>query len=504
MWTVALSAAVLSFGVGAAAAQDTRVVTEPKVPPVCVKLEARLLAAADANGGKVREEDEGKLNTERIQKALDGCGAGKAVELAGRWCPPGAECKAQDENAFLTGPLELRDGVTLLVDKGVTLFASRDPKVFEMAGPGEPAKCGTSEPRPTSFPTFALGAARPKGGCKPLITVNAKNAAVMGEGTIDARGYAQILGKDYSWWQMARRAQPHDDLYYSIRMITANHADGFVLYGIHLNNSGNYHVSVNQTNGFTAWGVHLQTPVNKKLIGTDNDARNTDGIDPGTSENVTVAYSWIDNGDDNIAIKQGVSHMSVVHDHFYSGHGMSIGSETVLGQSFLLVDDLTEDHTASGIRIKSNVKRGGPVHDLIYKGVCMRGVPIPIAISPYYTNQTVEPFEDPKYTGDKIPDYKRITLEDIYSEGPGDVLIAGLDDAHRTEVTLKNVDIHGLTAAQVHVNFADLTVWGMTNRALSYDLLKGHPTVKVTLAQNVLDPGTGGADACAGKFVPYE
>jgi len=104
-----------------------------------------------------------------------------------------------------------------------------------------------------------------------------------------------------------------------------------------LHNSPNFHVSVNQTNGFTAWGVHLLTPTEKGL-----DARNTDGIDPGTSTNVTVAHSWIDNGDDNIAIKAGVSHMSVLDNHFYTGHGMSIGSETVPGQSFLLVDGLTE------------------------------------------------------------------------------------------------------------------------------------------------------------------
>jgi polygalacturonase len=64
----------------------------------------------------------------------------------------------------------------------------------------------------------------------------------------------------------------------------------------------------------------------------------------------------------------------------------SIGSETYTGQSFLLVDGLTEDHTMSGIRIKSNVTRGGPVHDLVYRNICMRGVKNPIAISPYYTN----------------------------------------------------------------------------------------------------------------------
>ena len=72
--------------------------------------------------------------------------------------------------------------------------------------------------------------------------------------------------------------QPNDDLYYSTRLIVASHADGLILYRIHLHNSPNFHVAVNRTDGFTAWGVHLQTPVTKGL-----DARNTDGIDPGTS-----------------------------------------------------------------------------------------------------------------------------------------------------------------------------------------------------------------------------
>jgi polygalacturonase len=488
-WRCAMVVGGLMCGAGAMGAQDTRTVTEPKIPPVCVKLEAKLVAAPDANGGKLREEDEGKLDTERIQKAMDACGAGKAVELTGR-----------GGNAYLSGPLDMREGVTLLVDKGVTVFGSRDPKVWEIHLPGTaadaPGLCGTSMPRPTSFPVqLAADAPARKGGCRSLINVNgAKNVGLMGEGTLDGRGYAKILGKDYSWWEMARRAQPKDDLYYTPRLIVASHADGLVLYGIHLNNSGNFHVSVNQTNGFTAWGVHLQTPVNKALLGTPNDARNTDGIDPGTSENITVTHSWIDNGDDNIAIKQGVTHMSVIDNHFYTGHGMSIGSETVLGQSYLLVDGLTEDHTTSGIRIKSNVKRGGPVHDLVYENICMRNVPIPIAISPYYTNQTVEPFEDPKYEGEKIPDYKKITLRNIFSETPGDVLIAGLNEEHRTEVTLDRVFVRGIKPEQVHLDFADITA-----HAVNFPL--SGEKVHVTGAEMTPYPSP---DPCAAKFVPMQ
>lgn len=499
---------VVPFTVAAgAAAQDTRTVTEPKIPAVCAVLQAQRHASSDG----VFPGGETQLDTERIQNALDGCEAGHAVQLA--LPKPGPDvARNPGYNAFLSGPLQLREGVTLLIDKGVTLYASRDPKDYEAPhADGTPILCGTSMPRPAQFPTFSMNAAvRPRGGCRSFITADhVKNAAIMGEGTIDGRGYARLIGKDYSWWEMARKAQPHDDLYFSVRLITADYADGFTLYGIHLNNSMNYHVGVNHTNGFTAWGVHLQTPTDKKLIGTGNDARNTDGIDPGTSSNVTVAHSWIDNGDDNIAIKQGVSHMSVIDNHFYSGHGMSIGSETVLGQSYLLVDRLTEDHTTSGIRIKSNVMRGGPVHDLVYKNVCMRDVPIPIAISPYYTNQTVEPFEDPKYKGDKIPDYKRITLENIYSETPGDVLIAGLDDAHRTEVTLDQVKIRGIRQGQVHLAFADLTAIsrGDNAEAKATNFALVGKSVRVVESGYKRIPGKQRIvdfnDPCADQFVPY-
>ena len=43
--------------------------------------------------------------------------------------------------------------------------------------------------------------------------MDVKNAAIMGDGVIDGRGYAKILGKDYSWWEMARKAEPKNERY---------------------------------------------------------------------------------------------------------------------------------------------------------------------------------------------------------------------------------------------------------------------------------------------------
>ena len=454
-----------------ARAQDTRMVTEPKIPATCVKLEAKLAAAGDA----LREADEAKEDTAAIQAAIDGfaakCQPGQAIELA-----PGAK----GADAFLSGPLEWKEGVTLLVDKGVTLFASRNPADYDVSGPGT---CGT-------IPS--------KGPCKAFLTIRAKNVGIMGDGTIDGRGGAKLLGQDISWWGLAVKGEPTAALpngipYSDPRLISASDADGFTLYRITLHDSPNFHVGVSRTDGFTAWGVHLKTPVHEPGPG-DPRPRNTDGIDPGSSTNITIAHSWIDNGDDNIAIKTGVTHMSVLDNHFYSGHGMSIGSETNTGDSFLLVDGLTEDHTTSGIRIKSNATRGGLVENLVYRNICMRDVPIPIAISPYYNNQTVEAFVDPGIKGDRIPEYRKIVLENITSLTAGDVLIAGYDEAHRTQVELKNVNLEGIRPAQVHVKLLDVVSEGSN---VPFTKLDGNAEGKAVFVDTQTKPY-----ACAGKFVP--
>jgi len=478
----------LALSAQMAFAQDTRTVTEPTIPPSCVVLAAEKVGHAEI----LPPEYEKTTDTVRIQKALDECTRGHAVELALGAVTPAAGAPAPTPNAFLSGSLELRDGVTLLVDKGVTLYASRDPKDFDPDPSGDgPLLCGTTAAVSTSFDSTknTMPQGRP---CKPLISIV---NVIMGDGVIDDRGGAVIVGHDYTWWQMARAAEPKQLRYFSQRMIVARNADGFVLYRITLHNSANFHVSVNATNGFTAWGVHLQTPT---VRGTD--ARNTDGIDPGSSTNITITKSWIDNGDDNIAIKTGVTHMSVLDNHFYSGHGMSIGSETNTGDSFLLVDGLTEDHTSSGIRIKSNAARGGLVHDLIYRNICMRNVPVPIAISPFYNNQTIEGFTDPGVTGNLIPDYKSITLQNVTDTTPGDVLIAGKDADHITEVTLDGVIVNGIKPDQVHSQFSHITVAG---RGTSLQFSGTGVTVDGQTATSGAGLDTD-VLACGAKFVPMQ
>src|SRR5580698_145905 len=386
-------------------AQDTRTVTEPKIPPACVTLQADVVA----NHGVIALADEQKLSTARIQDALNHCATGQ----------PGSASTASPsstsvilrahgkKNVFLTGPLTLRPGVTLVVSKNTALVASRDPRVYDLS----PGGCGIVSEHGR--------------GCKPLISGDgAKNAGIMGDGSIDARGGATLLGQNVTWWDLAHEAKVKDQQQSVPAMISLRHVDNFILYKITLRNSPGFHVSVNQTDGFTAWGVKIMTP---------KTARNTDGIDPGSSKNITIAYSFIHTGDDDVCLKPngmgGVSNMSVLNNHFYSGHGMSIGSGTFGGVDHILVDDLTIDGADNGLRIKSDRSRGGLVHQAVYRNVCIRNVPNPLVFTPHYTT----------FTGNRLPIYNDITLENIHVSTPGAFTFFGLDAEHKLEIKLDNV-----------------------------------------------------------------
>ncbi len=464
-------------------AQDTRVVTEPVIPPSCTTLDAQLVKV----GKSLDPADEQKLDTARIQKALDTCAKGQGVELRTH----GAA------NAFLTGPLELRDGVTLVIDKGVTLFASLDADVFAVS-PGSCGKLGHFDPSPAApaapappNPVAAAGLLPPSpmgrgrmGSCKPMISAdNITGAGIMGDGVIDARGGMKYLGKDVSAWDLAEQARAGGAQLVS-RILVANHADNFTLYNITLKNSPNFHVSYNDGDGFTVWGMKIDTP--QRL------ARNTDGVDPGNgSKNVTITHSYFREGDDNIAIKGGpggATNMTVSHNHFYWGHGMSIGSETDGGVSKIRVFDLSLDGPDNGIRIKSNGSRGGLTHDVVYDDICIRNSPNPITLDTGYTAAgTVK--------GDSPPTMQDITLHNVRISGGGKFSFNGYDKDHRVAAKLDNVLITDSAAYTYSLHHSDVTIGpGPSNLQFSGD------SDDFTLTGK---PSGGKAESCDDKFVPF-
>ncbi len=363
--------------------------------------------------------DEATLDTARVQQAMLGC-VGRTVKLVANGT----------NNAFVTDHLDLTS-VTLWIDKGVTLYASRQPELYQKTG-----SCGH------------MGI-NDSGACKDYITVSGNTPAIMGEGTIDGQGGEPLIGHDYSWWQLSYALREVDGSIGNPTLINLlAHTTGFVLYRITLHNSPKFHVKLTSIpvgdaacdapgKGFKVWGITLLTPSkwtnSQGLVLTPGFARNTDGVDPGTTDVArcgVIACNTISTGDDHIAIKGGhwVSDLIIAHNHFGTGHGMSIGSETygavktadgVIHPAVENVNiyDLTIDADSrpvgaeanaadfNGIRIKSDSSRGGVIDNVTFSDICMRDMTNSILISTAY---------NPLFAGTDYPSFRTLTFHDVH------------------------------------------------------------------------------------------
>jgi polygalacturonase len=443
-------------------AQDLRTVKEPVIPPACTTLKSTLAAATAASGDlEVRARklgsDNAGLDTARIQHALDQCTRGHAVELV-----PDA-----GNTAFLTGPIALRPGVTLLIGKGVTLYATRNPESYAVT----PGSCGIVNADSGSE-------------CKPLIAVrNATGAAIMGDGAINGQGGATLIvdGKPSTktWWDLAEEARTAGHAQ-SPRLVETDATDDFTLYRITFRNSPNAHILFQHGVGLTVWGVRIDTP---------RSTRNTDGIDPAQSRNITITQSFIRTGEDNIAIRAGeapTTNITVAHNHFYWGHGLTIGGETIGGVSGIRVDDLSLDGPDNGIRITSNAAHGGLVEDIVYQDICIRNSKAPILFD--------TAFSFPGKGIEQLPVYDDITLRNVRLAGGGKVQFNGFDATHRIGVTLDGVltfdkpDLYREQAIHTDLTFGP----GPVNFVFTGD----DSTVSGKEAP-------GSLPSCSAKFIPF-
>lgn len=446
---IALAAVLVGFASCVVHAQNMHRVRQPHIPPSCVVLRARIAA----RNGVLPASAESHLDTQRIQSAIDHCGYGRAVELRSR----GAR------QFFLTGPLTLHSGVTLLIDANTSLAASTNARLYDLT----PGSCGV------------LGAHGR--GCRPLISAtHIRDSGVMGAGSIEGRGGDDLLGRHMTWWQLAHDAKVLDRYQKAPGLIALDHVHDFTLYGITLRDSPAFHVIVRDSSGFLAWDVKIMTP------GT---ARNTDGIDPVSSRNVAIAHSYIHAGDDDVAISSNragpAEHISILDDHFYTGHGMSIGSGTSGGVSDVLVRNLSIDGAQNGIRIKSDRSRGGRVRDVRYENICITHVTNPIVLTSHYTD----------FSGKLIPEYRHITLKNVTIDTPGYYVFAGLGTRHRLGVTLENVFATGLSAQFMSAAHADVTFGPEEG-----NLVPHGADVRVAVAAGARG---GTRRRCARQFVPF-
>ncbi|KQR11343.1 MULTISPECIES: glycoside hydrolase family 28 protein [Xanthomonas] len=420
---LATQASAVTFATG-----DARAVAQPAIPPTCPP---SLKAGLTPSGRQFDDAlERSPPDTKTIQAALNACKNGSVLLTSG------------SGNAFLTGPLTIPSGVTLVVDQGVTLYGSRNPADY---GSG----CGVAGSK--------------SGGCAPLISVKGAKSGVMGiriggrQGTIDGRGDLTMLGKSTTWWQLGEDAKAAGLVQNSPDLIKVQNSTAFTLYDINLINAAYFHFFAHIVDGLTIWGVRVKSPATSP---------NTDGLDLDSVVNATLHDNDVMGGDDCVAIKTIASksaNITVRNTRCYGTHGISIGSEVMSGVSNVLVDNnalVSTDDAGNrstdnnGLRIKTSIVKGGPVSLVTYRNTCLYGVTSPLVINPFYAGGS---------SGTK-PTFHDIVVDGLRSAndaGGKGWILRGYDAQTRLDLVLANV-----ATSNTSVNASNAQI-GLSNSALT-------------------------------------
>lgn len=182
------------------------------------------------------------LDSGAIQAAVDAChelGGGEVVVPKG---------------TYLSGTVLLKDGVTLRLEEGATILGSTDFNDYKN-------------------PDFFVDATGQERGWCLIGLIDVKDAAIVGEGTIDGRG----------------------DLFQGRRpfLVRVVRSEDIRIEGVRLRNSAAWVCHLFQSRRITIRGIEIYSHAN----------RNNDGIDIDSTTDVLIEDCTIDTGDDAVCIK---------------------------------------------------------------------------------------------------------------------------------------------------------------------------------------------------------
>lgn len=335
------------------------------------------------------------LSTEAIQKAIDKCSinGGGTVNIKAGY--------------YRIGAIFLKSNVNLHLNKGVTLIASEDINQY----PEIKSRIAGIE---MSWPSAVVN------------IIDAKNASISGEGTIDCRG--KVFWDKY--WNMRKDYEKR-----ALRWIVDY--DCKRVRGLLVSNSNNITLKdfTIMRSGF--WACHIlysdkctlyKLKINNNIGGY---GPSTDGIDIDSSTNILVDNCTVDCNDDNICLKSGrdadglrvnrpTENVIIRNCTVMRGAGLiTCGSETSGGIRNILGYNLKAMNTSAALRFKSALTRGGTVENIYVTKVKACNVKTLLAAdlnwNPSYSYSTL-----PKeFEGKEIPEHWEIMLTAVTPKEKG-------------------------------------------------------------------------------------
>lgn len=378
------------------------------------------------------------LNTQAIQAAID---------LASK---TGATV-AFKPGVYRTGSIFLKSGVTLRLDKGVTLLGSQNIADY----PELPTRVAGIE---LTWPAALVN------------VYKQKNVRIVGDGTIDGDG------KVYwdSYWAL-RRQYDAKGLRWAAdydckrpRLIQVFDSQKIELAGPRLRRAGFWTVHVCYSHDVHVADLNIRNNEGGR-------GPSTDGVDIDSSHDVLVERIDVACNDDALCLKAGrdadglrvnrPTHNVVIRDCVIrdASAGITFGSETSGGFHDIKVSGLTVHHpTPVGILFKSAHTRGGGVKDIDIAGMDLHDVPTVMRVNLNW-NPSYSYAEIPAGMAN-VPPYWKVMTQPVPPE---------LGRCRLSDVRIKDIKAIGAKTAFEVAAFPDLLLERFAFDNLNLDVQAG-------------------------------
>lgn len=289
------------------------------------------------------QTDTSKVVTKQIQEAIDECAKN------------GGGIVSFNPGIYVTGSIFVKSNVHLQVDKGVLILGSQN---FDDYPEIDTRIAGIEMKWPAAL----------------INLIDVKNAAVTGDGIVNARG-------KFCWdkyWTMRKEYDAKglrwivDYDAKRVRTCLVQNSLDITLKGLTFKNAGFWTIQLLYSKNLTVDAVVIKN-------NEDGHGPSTDGIDIDSSTWVLIQNCDIDCNDDNFCLKAGrdwdglrvnkpTEYVVIRKCLARRGAGLvTLGSETSGGIRHILATDLTARNTDNGLRIKSATTRGGTIEDIYFQ-----------------------------------------------------------------------------------------------------------------------------------------